>query len=470
MILFFSTPSSTVLAVKTQQSLDAQNIEALKWLFGNAQLLSDNNTPVNVVEGTYVGPRREMITPWSTTAVEITQNMNINGIERIEEFFPVAQSMDSEPQYDKMLQRLYKGLNQDIFTIDNQPEPVVYIDDFEAYNKQEGLALNPDEIEYLKGLSKKIGRGLTDSEVFGFSQVNSEHCRHKIFNGVFIIDGKEMESSLFKMIKKTSNENPNLIVSAYKDNCAFLEGPKVGMFHPTCGSKPSEFVVKEEDTVISLKAETHNFPTTVEPFNGAATGSGGEIRDRIAGGKGSFPIAGTACYMTSYPRFNNGVESTAGINPHLSTDKPGEGAADLNDASCAAAMAVGRDWEKSEPRKWLYQSPQEILTKASNGASDFGNKFGQCIICGSLLTAEYDGTAEQPAKYALAAPQRKFGFDKVIMLAGGVGFAKKRDALKESPAVGDKVVLLGGDNYRIGMGGGAVSSVDTGQYANAIEL
>ena len=448
MILFFGAGNGTVIAVKAKETLSQENISALQWLFGNATLLEGET-----VSGNFVGPRREMITPWSTTAVEITQNMNICGIERMEEFFPTE---SEDPQYDKMLQRFYKGLDQEIYTIDKQPDPVIYIEDFEAYNKQEGLALNPEEIEYLKGLSKKLGRGLTDSEVFGFSQVNSEHCRHKIFGGVFIIDGKEMESSLFNMIKKTSKENPNLIVSAYKDNCAFLEGPKVAMFHPTSGSQPSEFVTKEAETVISLKAETHNFPTTVEPFNGAATGSGGEIRDRIAGGKGSFPIAGTACYMTSYPRFNEGVEATAGINPHLSTEA-GKGAADLSDASCAAAMAVERDWEKTPARPWLYQSPQEILTKASNGASDFGNKFGQCIICGSLLTAELEA-------------QRKFGFDKVIMLAGGVGYAKKRDALKETPAVGDKVVLLGGDNYRIGMGGGAVSSVDTGQYANAIEL
>lgn len=476
MILFFRAEQGTVIAVKSGRSLSQENINALKWLFNNGETI-DTVT----VSGKFIGPRREMITPWSTTAVEITQNMNIEGIERIEEFFPTA---ETEIVYDKMLQRLYNGLDQEMFTINKQPEPVVYIEDFETYNKQEGLALNGEEIEYLKGISKKIGRGLTDSEVFGFSQVNSEHCRHKIFNGVFIIDGKEMESSLFKMIKKTSQENPNLIVSAYKDNCAFVAGPQVDLFYPASGSKPDFYITENKKTVISLKAETHNFPTTVEPFNGAATGSGGEIRDRIAGGKGSFPIAGTACYMTSYPRFCNGVEATAGINPAINTS--GAPFTGLEDTSCAAAMKVERNWEKTSPREWLYQSPQEILTKASNGASDFGNKFGQCIICGSLLTAEYDGTAEGGAntqntcgtentagvsgsKYAVAPP-RKFGYDKVIMLAGGIGYAKRQDALKEKPSVGDKVVLLGGDNYRIGMGGGAVSSVDTGQYANAIEL
>lgn len=442
MILFFLSSNGNIIAVKAQKNLTSNNVEALEWLFGGAKLLKSEQ-----IEGQFVGPRKEMITPWSTTAVEITQNMNIVGIERIEEFFKYeAKAKDNcdkqDLGYDKMLQRLYNGLDGSIFTINKEADPVVYISDLKAYNKQEGLALNEEEIEYLQNLSKKIGRDLTDSEVFGFSQVNSEHCRHKIFNGTFVIDGKEMESSLFKMIKKTSAENPNLIISAYKDNCAFISGPKLELFYPKNGAEPSLFVTKEEDTVISLKAETHNFPTTVEPFNGAATGSGGEIRDRIAGGKGSFPIAGTACYITSYPRF----------------DKNDAGKL-VKDSSCKDALAINRDWENIKGREWLYQSPKEILTKASNGASDFGNKFGQAIICGSLLTAEYEGCS-----------RAKFGFDKVIMLAGGVGYAKKRDALKDVPGIGDKVVLLGGDNYRIGMGGGAVSSVNTGEFANAIEL
>lgn len=416
MILFFRTELDSIIAVKTKNELNTENIEALKWLFGNAVLHPDN-----LVTGYFVGPRKEMITPWSTTSVEITQNMNILGIERIEEFFEVS-GMDAD--HDKMLQRMYNGLDQQIFDIKREPEPIKQITDIAEYNKEEGLALSEEEIGYLDSLSKKLNRPLTDSEVFGFSQVNSEHCRHKIFNGTFIIDGKEMESSLFKLIKKTSQENPNRIISAYKDNCAFIDGPHVSLFHPQSGDKPDFFKVSKEDTVISLKAETHNFPTTVEPFNGAATGSGGEIRDRIAGGKGSFPIAGTAVYMTSYPRF------------------------DVDD----------RDWECTPEREWLYQTPQEILIKASNGASDFGNKFGQPLICGSLLTFEY------------SEMMRNFGFDKVIMMAGGIGYAKKVYAKKDAPQKGDKVVLLGGDNYRIGMGGGAVSSVATGEFDNSIEL
>lgn len=417
MISFFRSGNGSVLAVKSTEKLTLEISEALRWLFNGAELQQTES-----LSGQFIGPRREMITPWSTSAVEITQNMNINGISRIEEFFPVKGEV---AEFDKMLQRQYNGLDQKLFDIEKEAAPVLEITNIKAYNTQEGLALSDDEIVYLEELSVKLGRPLTDGEVFGFSQVNSEHCRHKIFNGTFIIDGKEMESTLFQLIKKTSKENPNFIVSAYKDNCAFVEGPRTILFHPQKGDRPSEFVKEESDTVISLKAETHNFPTTVEPFNGAATGSGGEIRDRIAGGKGSFPIAGTAVYMTSYPRFNE----------------------------------EGRDWEHlSEPREWLYQSPREILTKASNGASDYGNKFGQPLICGSLLTFEH------------AESYRKFGYDKVIMLAGGIGYAKKAYAFKDKPETGDKVVLLGGDNYRIGMGGGAVSSVATGEFDNSIEL
>ena len=171
-------------------------IERLEWLFGDSSLIKGPR-----VEGTFVGPRREMVTPWSTNAVEITQNMGIGGILRIEEFHEVPG--ESAP-YDPMLQSRYEGLGQELFTIDRKPEPVLRLDDIAAYNRKEGLALNPDEIAYLEGVSRRIGRKLTDSEVFGFSQVNSEHCRHKIFNGTFVIDGQEKDSSLFQLIKRTT--------------------------------------------------------------------------------------------------------------------------------------------------------------------------------------------------------------------------------------------------------------------------
>ena len=416
MILFFRTPTQSVIATATNQTLAAEDIQKLCWLYGEATVENEEN-----LQGCFVGPRREMITPWSTNAVEITQNMGLEGILRIEEYFPVK---DENAEYDPMLQRMYKGLNQDIFTINIKPQPIVYIDNLEEYNEQEGLALSQEEMDYLKKVENDLGRKLTDSEVFGFAQINSEHCRHKIFGGTFIIDGVEMESSLFQMIKKTTQENPNKIISAYKDNVAFAEGPMIEQFAPRDHSTADYFVIKDVKSVISLKAETHNFPTTVEPFNGASTGTGGEIRDRMGGGKGSWPIAGTAVYMTSYPRSEE-----------------------------------GREWEDILPvRKWLYQTPEQILIKASNGASDFGNKFGQPLICGSVLTFEHQENNE------------KYAYDKVIMLAGGVGYGTQRDCLKGAPEPGNKVVVVGGDNYRIGLGGGSVSSVETGRYSSGIEL
>jgi phosphoribosylformylglycinamidine synthase len=424
MIYFFGTLENKIFAVESPTNLTIFEKEKLSWLFGDLPFI-DVKT-LNPIQGVFLGPRKTMITPWSTNAVEITQNMGLNGIKRIEQFEVETENVS----FDYMLFQKYESLDQNIFTIDIQPESILYIEDIASFNTQEGLALNQEEIDYLNHLSIKLNRKLTDSEVFGFSQVNSEHCRHKIFNGTFVIDGVEKETSLFKMIKKTSELNPNNIISAYKDNVAFVDGVQAVQFAPVNPSLPSLFEEKVFDAVLSLKAETHNFPTTVEPFNGAATGSGGEIRDRMAGGIGSVPMAGTAVYMTSYPRVNN-----------------------------------QRPWENTfKERPWLYQTPLDILIKASNGASDFGNKFGQPLITGSLLTFEHNEASEHISE------SRKLGFDKVIMLAGGIGYAKKEQALKKMPKKGDKVVVMGGENYRIGMGGAAVSSADTGEMSSGIEL
>ena len=171
MILFFETPGKSVIATQVDHHLNEQEVKELCWLYGEATLLKDET-----LSGHFVGPRREMVTPWSTNAVEITQNMGLCGIQRIEEYFPVT-SEDAE--HDPMLQRMYNGLDQDIFTINIQPEPIKYVDNLEEYNEQEGLALSPEEIEYLHKIEKENGRPLTDSEIFGFAQINSEHCRHK---------------------------------------------------------------------------------------------------------------------------------------------------------------------------------------------------------------------------------------------------------------------------------------------------
>ncbi|MCL2511493.1 MAG: phosphoribosylformylglycinamidine synthase, partial [Bacteroidales bacterium] len=408
MTLFFKGTENIYFVVDFHHDFDNIAIEKLLWLFGDAKQIKEN-----ILNGEFIGPRKEMVTPWSTNAVEITQNMGIEGISRVE----MLKKCNDDTPFDPMLEARYHNPGQDIFHIEKTPDPIFHIENISEYNLREGLALSDDEVVYLEELSRKIGRKLTDSEIYGFAQVNSEHCRHKIFNGTFIIDGQEQPDTLFALIKKTSKLHPNYIVSAYKDNVAFILGPNMELFAPKEQDKADFFQITETPSVISLKAETHNFPTTVEPFNGASTGSGGEIRDRMAGGKGSTPIAGTAVYMTSYSR---------------------------NDET-------PRAWEQhTQQRPWLYQTPEQILVKASNGASDFGNKFGQPLICGSLLTFEHSEN------------HKNYGYDKCIMLAGGIGFAKHEDSEKEIPEAGDVIIVLGGDNYRIGMGGGAVSSVATG--------
>lgn len=423
MIHFFVSPLNKIYAVQTLAEIISDDVKKINWLFGGSEKSNDQK-----LSGFFVGPRAAMITPWSTNAVEITQNMGISGIIRIEEFERVPADFN---EFDPMLFQKYAELNQEIYTIQINPEPILEISDIAAYNQSEGLALSEEEVEYLNNLSTKLNRKLTDSEIFAFSQANSEHCRHKIFNGTFIIDGEEKPTSLFKLIRKTSETHPNDIVSAYKDNVAFVKGPKLVQFAPKSADKPDFYEEKEFESVLSLKAETHNFPTTVEPFNGAATGSGGEIRDRLAGGQGSLPLAGTAVYMTSYSRLQNG---STGENK-------------------------GANWENAmAERPWLYQTPVDILIKASNGASDFGNKFGQPLIAGSVLTFEHEEN------------NRKIGFDKVIMQAGGIGYGKLNQAIKHTPKAGDKIVILGGENYRIGMGGAAVSSADTGAFGSGIEL
>ena len=415
MISFFESKDQSIFAVQSKKSLSENEIKKLEWLFGDATLLTNSELNKDLI-----GPRAAMVSPWSTNAVEICQNMGLQSILRIEKYKPAN---DDSIDFDPMLNEKFKSLKQDIFSVNATPDKIKYIQNIEKYNQDEGLALSRDEIIYLNDVSKKINRELTDSEIFGFSQVNSEHCRHKIFNGKFVIDGNEKDESLFSLIKKTSKVNPENIVSAYKDNVAFIKGPKIIQFAPSKSDEANFYISKEIDTVISLKAETHNFPTTVEPFNGAATGSGGEIRDRLAGGRGSIPLAGTAVYMTPYSRINE------------------------------------KEWEKNIcERKWLYQSPVEILIKASNGASDFGNKFGQPLISGSVFTFENDDNGEIQS------------YDKVIMLAGGIGFANKNHSLKNKPKKDDLIVIMGGDNYRIGMGGAAVSSADTGEFSTGIEL
>jgi len=232
MIQFFQNAEDAIIAVGVNDPLSADQLDKLIWLFSGASPLQESQ-----LSGKYIGPRKEMITPWSTNASDIAHNAGIESIYRIETYLPEA----TTAAFDPMLQQVYEGLDQSLFTLDREPAAIAHIEDIATYNEQEGLALSQDEIEYLEGVANEIGRPLTDSEVFGFSQINSEHCRHKIFNGTFIIDGKEEELSLFQWIKKTSKEHPNYLVSAYKDNVAFIQGPEVEQFAPATQDKPDWF-------------------------------------------------------------------------------------------------------------------------------------------------------------------------------------------------------------------------------------
>jgi len=416
----FFTNSSAIFIVESTSSLSPVEKQVVEWM------LQATSSESSSFPGEYLGPRREMVTPWSTNAVEIAGNLGVDSINRIERFEQVLDGKllsGGDFEFDPMTQGTFSSLNEKSLVVDGEPEPLTLVDDIAAYNTEHGLALSEEEVKFLEKFASDSGRKITDAELFGFAQINSEHCRHKIFNGTFVLDGEEKPSSLFDLIKKTTAENGASVVSAYKDNVAFMKGPVVNLFLP---GEDNRFGLSKKSTVISLKAETHNFPTTVEPFSGASTGSGGEIRDRMAGGRGSIPLAGTSVYMTSYPRLEGSLASS---------------------------------WEsKFSERGWKYQSPREILTKASNGASDFGNKFGQPLISGSLLV--FEGESERSS----------YAYDRTVMLAGGIGYTTAENAIKTNPSPGQLIVVLGGDNYRIGMAGGSVSSVDTGAASTALEL
>ncbi|MDO5395554.1 MAG: phosphoribosylformylglycinamidine synthase [Bacteroidales bacterium] len=410
MIIYFRN-RATVYAVEVETAPDAAVISFLENLLG--AVVAD----AAMLPGPFVGPRRGLVTPWATNAVEIVRNSGFCGVKRIEKFREGARVRDA------LLEDVYDGLDADVFKMSAGAARPLPVDNISEYNSIHGLALSFAEVDYLKDVSRRLGRNLNEAEVYGFAQINSEHCRHKTFNGNFHIDGAGKTLSLFDHIRATSVGHEN-ILSAYADNSAVMKGLTADLFRPELASAPSPYVFTPEKISWTLKAETHNFPTTVEPFNGAATGSGGEIRDRMCTGTGSVPLAGIAVYMTSYPRLEpRGYE----CNP--------------------------------APRRWAYNDPARILVRASDGASDFGNKFGQPLICGTLQTFE-----------GMDSQGRVYGYDKAVMMAGGVGYIPDRCLCKKHTCAGMRIVMLGGDSYRIGMGGGSVSSLANGEATSRVEL
>ena len=369
---------------------------------------------VKVASGPWTGTRPDRVTPFSTNATDILRGMGVDAVTRVEVF----RKTDAGTAADPMLERTYNNIGTDIFDAGELPQDPEGVADIASYSLAKGLSLSTAEIAYLQDLADRRGRPLTAAEVYGFAQVNSEHCRHKIFNGQFTAPAGPLPHSLMDMIRSTSRGRANL-VSAYADNSAVMRGWPVQSF---AVDADRNYTTRPTDVHWILKAETHNFPTTVEPFNGAATGTGGEIRDRMCTGTGSLALAGTAVYMTAPP-----------------------------DIPCLH--------ESAPHRPWLYNSPARILVRASDGASDFGNKFGQPLVCGLCVCMEgrdSDGSLRS--------------YDKAVMMAGGVGLVHASRAHKESVRPGDVLIVLGGANYRIGLGGGSVSSADTGSTARTVEL
>ncbi|MCL1785984.1 MAG: phosphoribosylformylglycinamidine synthase [Alphaproteobacteria bacterium] len=362
----------------------------------------------------FVGTRRERITPFSTSATEIAHSIGLSNITRFEEYIGAD---SNSPEFDRMLQDVYPALDQKIFDIDRAPEPIRFIQDIRSYNKEHGLAISDEEIDYLESVAANRGHNWTDAELFGFSQANSEHCRHKIFNGTFIIDGEEQAKSLFQMIKETTIDTSSpsgykgAVKNAYADNAAVIDSVDMIQWAPGPDGAMTLTPIKAG---FILKAETHNHPTGVSPYPGAATGTGGEIRDRKATGIGSHPLAGTLVVMANNPESDKG---------------------------------------------YLYSSPQQILTDGTNGAFRFANEFGQPLINTRVFTFEHSEN------------DRVYGYNKPILLAGGVGYVNEEYANKDDTRIktGQRIILLGGPNYRVGIAGGSAASLDSGAVSKAVD-
>ena len=391
-------------AVFSVTELTEEDLKGLARLFGAGSW-------ANSIVGSWLGPKPCRITPWSSNAVDIAHSVGIATVTRIEEFHGYRHSMF----VDKMLNHVYDGLGPQSFTDAAEIIPDCGVADINDFNNRYGLGLDDAELEILKCLSKREGRLLTSAEIYGIAQTSSDHCRHKTFRGNLCVEGKSTNRTLFSYIASTTEGAGGAnIVSAFTDNSAVLDGGETEAL--TVKNGLYTHVQKRQN--ITLKAETHNFPTTVEPFNGAATGVGGEIRDRLCTGRGSLPLAGVAVYMASPEQ------------SHI------------------------------RQRQWIYNSPRQLLVRASDGASDFNNKYGQPLICGSVLTAE-----------GIDLKGRLRAFDKCVMLAGGVGLVDADRSHKDESANSAVLLLLGGANYRIGLGGGTVSSAGANGVAKRdIEL
>ncbi|VXC97251.1 phosphoribosylformyl-glycineamide synthetase [Enterobacterales bacterium 8AC] len=384
-----------------------------------------------------VTPRPGTISPWSSKATDIAYNCGLAQVIRLERglaFYVTAPALD-EAQWqtlaallhDRMMETVFSELQQaeKLFS-HHQPAPYQTVDvlgqgrsALEQANVKLGLALAQDEIDYLLNAFTGLGRNPTDIELYMFAQANSEHCRHKIFNADWIIDGEQQPKSLFKMIKNTFEQTPDYVLSAYKDNAAVMEGSQVGRFFAAAENGLYDY--HQEDAHILMKVETHNHPTAISPWPGAATGSGGEIRDEGATGRGAKPKAGLVGFSVSNLRI------------------PG----------------FEQPWEQDFGKPDRIVTALDIMTEGPLGGAAFNNEFGRPALVGYFRTYEERVNSHNGVELR--------GYHKPIMLAGGLGNIRADHVQKGEITVGAKLVVLGGPAMNIGLGGGAASSMASGQ-------
>jgi len=382
-----------------------------------------------------VTPRPGTISPWASKATDIVHNCGLKQVHRVER--GIAYYVEGELSADQLAQvtallhdRMTEATHSELASAaqlfrNDSPREMSSVDilgggreALAAANVEQGFALADDEIDYLVENFKKLGRNPNDIELFMFAQANSEHCRHKIFNADWTIDGIEQPKSLFKMIKNTFEQNPENVLSAYKDNAAVMKGSKAGRFFPNA---QGEYAYHQEDIEILMKVETHNHPTAIAPFSGAATGSGGEIRDEGATGRGSKPKAGLVGFTVSNLRI------------------PG----------------YEQPWESDFGKPNRIVNALDIMMDGPLGGAAFNNEFGRPNLLGYFRTYEEKVTSHNGEEVR--------GYHKPIMLAGGLGNIRADHVQKGDIPVGAKLIALGGPAMNIGLGGGAASSMASGQ-------
>ena len=427
---------------KTSQELSDEEMQKLKQILDYGE---DDQAIDETGELFLVTPRMGTISPWSSKASDIAHNCGLNNLERLERgiayyvqssqlLTDVEQEIIEQQIHDRMVETVLRNLSDATALFEEaEPAPVIIIDiseDADAAlrkaNTELGLALSDDEIEYLADNYTQLGRNPTDVELMMFAQANSEHCRHKIFNADWIIDGEKKDETLFGMIRNTYHNQSDGILSAYKDNSSVIEGHQATRFIPD--NATGQYGYSEEPVHLIMKVETHNHPTAISPFPGAATGSGGEIRDEGATGRGSKPKSGLTGFSVSNLRIPN----------------------------------YEQPWEKDHGKPDRIVSALDIMLEGPIGGAAFNNEFGRPNIAGYFRTFEMEVPAANGTELR--------GYHKPIMLAGGMGTIREQHIEKNTIPEGTPIVVLGGPAMLIGLGGGAASSMNSGSSAESLDF